>query len=971
MPRSRRPDDAPPAERRRPPRWRRWLFGAAVVFFGSVVAALAGLGWFLSGERYVAVLERELETWLGAEVDIGSSRLSFRRGLGIRFADVAVRDIGAPGQSLTAQRLDLSLDFWALVRGELLFRRIYCLQPSLRLAAPTAETSALPTEQGIPAVPSAAFLAGLFPGPAWSALPPSGAVEAEPTGEGWFSPRLSVRRIVVDRAEIVLTQRYGTPPVVFSNAGLQVAVGERRDVSARFAADLGRQGEMGRLMLDTRSGDRSATQEAAVGETEEVLWRGDVVLENVALRELGEWFDAEWPRASLDFSGSYVTPEAGRTRARGVLDINAAQFPQLDIHKGRVTIDELSWPPPVRVSEGSERPSPVGLFGSSASDMAALVIDGRIETLSGRLAETGADLRLSAGRLRFENGALRASQLAGRYGRSSKLTELRAEWQPRPADSRRPAMLKLTLAGTLNLADDFSSLQKLLAERSDTAAFASSVSADEGHVDVELQAEMPVSGPQGRHSPTVYAATLRWQAADLQLPEWETVVSDVNGLVRVTPQQAVLEDVAFRLGESRGVLNGKIFDPFAASRRGRLHVAVPHARMGDVAALLPDDGPWPSTGRLDGELHARFGPESDGLHTSGRLNLGHARVEIASAFAPLDVVTGQVSWNGAAARVEVADGSLSGNRLSGAAEVRSFDPLDVSITLACEDMDLEPVWRFDTDDPEPDTQVREARPDVHLDARCARVRYGDFSAEDVHLSVHRHARQVDFALAEAGVAEGQIAGTATLRLDSNALSVALRISGADAGPFFAVLGHPTDVVSGTLDARGTLEIAHWGAWNEPADWTGELAVAFRDGVAKRIPILVRLWTALSLQSILSFVLPEIPGEGLGFSSLGGDLTLGQGKLTTDNLSLVGQAVRLDTWGEVRLRDETVDLTTRVIPLRGITSVVEKVPLAGKLVARGADELTALPFEITGSYAAPRVRLSLIEKIIPPPGRGAR
>lgn len=966
MARSRRPDGAPSAEHRRGPRWRRWLVGTAAIVFCLGLGALAGLGWFLSGERYVAVLERELETWLGAEVDIGSSRLSLRRGLGLRFADVAVRDIGAPGQSLTAQRLDLSLDFGALWRGELLFRRIYCLQPSLRLVAPSGETLAPRTAHDVPA-----FLAGLFPGPAWSVLPSGGSVETEPTDESWFSPRLSVRRIVVDRAEIILTRRYGTPPVIFSNAGLQVAVGGRRDVSARFAADLGRQGEMGRLTLDTRSEDRSAAHEAAVGEAEGVGWRGNVVLEDVALRELGEWFDAEWPRASLDFSGSYVTPEAGRTRARGVLDIRAAQFPQLDLHEGRVTIDELSWPHPASTSEGSERPSPVGLFGPSAVDITALVIDGRIETLAGRLAETGADLHLSAGRLRFADGALRASRLAGRYGRSSKLTELRAEWRPRPADSRRPAMLELALAGTLNLADDFPSLQQLLAERSDTATLASSVAAEAGHIDVELQAEMPVSGPQDRHGPTVYAATLRWQAADLRLPEWETVVSDVNGLVRVTPQQAVLEDVAFRLGESRGVLNGEIFDPFAAGRRGRLHVAVPHARMGDVAALLSDDGVWPSTGRLDGELHARFGPDSDGLQTSGRLNLGHARVAIAPAVAPLDVGMGQVSWNGTAARIEVADGSLSGNRLSGSAEVRSFDPLDVSITLTCEDVDLEPVWRFDADDPEPGTQVRETRPDVHLDARCARVRYGDFSAEDVHLSVHRHARQVDFELAEAGVADGQIAGTATLWLDSNALSVAPRVSGADAGPFFALLGHPTDVVSGRLDASGTLEIAHWEAWNEPAEWAGELAVAFRDGVAQRIPILVRLWTALSLQSILSFVLPEIPGEGLGFSSLGGDLMLGQGKLTTDNLSLVGQAVRLDTWGEVRLRDETVDLTTRVIPLRGITSVVEKVPLAGKLVARSADELTALPFEITGSYAAPRVRLSLIEKIIPAPGSVAR
>lgn len=967
MPRSRRPDGAPSAEQRRGPRWRRRLVGAAAVVFGLVLAALAGLGWFLSGERYVAVLERELETWLGAEVEIGSSRLSFRRGLGLRFADVAVHDLGAPGQSVTARRLDLSLDFAALLRGELLFRRIYCLQPRLRLAVPSGET---PDHDGT-AFPSAAFLAGLFPGPAWFALPPGRSVKTEPTDEGWFSPRLSVRRVVVDQAEIILTRRYGTPPVVFSNAGLQVVVGEQRGLSARFAADLGRQGRIGRLTLDTKSKDRPAAHETAAEETEGATWQGEIVLENVALRELGEWFEADWPRASVDFSGNYVTPEEGRIRARGVLDVRAAQFPQLDVRNGRVMIDELSWPHSGRTSDESEPPSPAGLLTPPAAGGVSLVVDGRIKALTGRLVETGADLHLSAGHLRFEDGSVQASQLAGRYGRSSTLAEIRADWQPRSADSRRPATLKLELAGTLSLADDFPSLQQLLAEQSGTAALASSMATEAGHIDVELQAEMPFSGPQDRHGPTVYAATLRWQAANLRLPEWETVVSDVNGLVRVTPQQAVLEDVAFRLGESRGVLNGEIFDPFAAGRRGRLHVAVPHARMGDVAALLPDGGPWPSSGRLDGELRARFGPEFDGLHTGGRLNLGHARVETTPAFAPLDVVTGQVSWNGTEGRVEVADGSLSGNRLSGSAEVRSLDPVDVSITLTCEDVDLEPVLRFDADDPEPDAQDQDIRPDLHLEARCARVRYRNFSADDVRLAVHRHGRQVDFDLAEAGVADGQVAGTATLRLDSNALSVAPRISGVDAGPFFAALGHPTDVVSGTLDASGALEIAHWEAWNEPADWTGALRIAFADGAAKQIPILVRLWTALSLQSILSFALPEIPGDGLGFSSLGGDLTLGQGKLSTDNLSLVGQAVRLDAWGEVRLRDETVELTTRVIPLRGITSVVEKVPLAGKLVARSTDELTALPFEIKGTYAEPRVRLSLLEKLIPPPKGAAR
>lgn len=123
---------------------------------------------------------------------------------------------------------------------------------------------------------------------------------------------------------------------------------------------------------------------------------------------------------------------------------------------------------------------------------------------------------------------------------------------------------------------------------------------------------------------------------------------------------------------------------------------------------------------------------------------------------------------------------------------------------------------------------------------------------------------------------------------------------------------------------------------------------------------MRLWSTLSLQGLLSLQLPSLPSEGLAFSSLTGDFALGKGLAVTHNLSLNSSAVRMDAHGEIDLARGTVDLKTALVPLHGITSSVAKVPLAGELLARGADLLTTLNFRVSGSYDDPSVTPLLVD-----------
>ena len=69
------------------------------------------------------------------------------------------------------------------------------------------------------------------------------------------------------------------------------------------------------------------------------------------------------------------------------------------------------------------------------------------------------------------------------------------------------------------------------------------------------------------------------------------------------------------------------------------------------------------------------------------------------------------------------------------------------------------------------------------------------------------------------------------------------MSQVDTADLFAALGLP---LLGTLDASGNIKIASWEFWNDPEEWDGKLTLSVQDGVARQLPILVRLWTAIRL-----------------------------------------------------------------------------------------------------------------------------
>lgn len=901
--------------------------------------ALVGLllaGWFLSEQRYVAFLEQELERFLRAEVEIASSTLSFRQGVGVQFKTVRVQAYDGTDPLMTAERIDLVLDLKALLRGQLLFRHIFFLKPSVQLAQPTANAE------------STAPIARLFSHQVNPFAQEAEAGETPSDTNLWFSPQLSVHQLVLEDATLVFQQTSTGVPVVFTHARLRIAW-DIGGVWGELSADLGRNGDVGRLTLRSRSPYWEPAPNASPAE-----WRGDIRLQNVAVQELGAWFGTDWPSARADFSGKYAGGANTSTTVSGRLSVREARLSPLTIERGSLDLTDLRWDNPPYASSWLVVAPVAGLLENLAESPASLTFNATLEEMEGRLGKNSFPVRLTSGQLRLQDGQLRASNLKGSYGRASALTELSADWGP--LFSKESPTLGVRLAAQINLAADLDALFSFVS-RKEREAFLPAVHQPSGQADLRLSAQLP-----DRSTRLSYSATVECRSAGMALPEWGLTLSEVNGVVHLTPEEARLQDIRFRVGTSVGSLEGMIEHPFTASQQGRVALSIPQATVRDIAPLLDGSVVDLQSGQISGRLVARFGPQRRSLETEGRIALSQARVDVLSFLEPLDIARGQFSWQGQQGRFVIEQASLSGGSVAGSGKLLSLEPLELRVILECGELDFDSLLIPDAVQPEKRETAEQGK--VRVDVHCDRVRYKTLSATPFRASIDRHDRQVDFRLEEAGISAGHVRGEGTFWLDSSALSFTPQVSQVDAADFFAALGHPTDTLSGILDASGDIEVVNWEFWDDPEEWDGELMLSVQDGIARQLPILVRLWTAISLQSLLSFSLPQLPREGLPFSSLTGDVVVRHGELTTDNLSLVGEAVRLDTQGQVNLRQKTLDLTTDVIPLRGITSVVEKVPLAGRLLAQSTDRLTALPFQVNGPYHDPQVSLQLLRKVVP-------
>jgi uncharacterized protein YhdP len=202
--------------------------------------------------------------------------------------------------------------------------------------------------------------------------------------------------------------------------------------------------------------------------------------------------------------------------------------------------------------------------------------------------------------------------------------------------------------------------------------------------------------------------------------------------------------------------------------------------------------------------------------------------------------------------------------------------------------------------------------------------------------------------------------------------IKLRVDISDAGKILSRSGYPDSL----KDGSGTLESdLRWSGAPDTFDYAKlNGAMNLKVGKGRFLKLndskvgTLKLLGVLSLQSIpkrISLDFTDVLSDGFQFESITGSAQLVNGLLMTSDMKLTGSAAKVTMNGQVDLNRETQNLKVRIMPtisdnvsllsMAVINPVVGVgVLLANKILSDPLDKLVSFDYNVSGSWADPKV-----------------
>ena len=135
---------------------------------------------------------------------------------------------------------------------------------------------------------------------------------------------------------------------------------------------------------------------------------------------------------------------------------------------------------------------------------------------------------------------------------------------------------------------------------------------------------------------------------------------------------------------------------------------------------------------------------------------------------------------------------------------------------------------------------------------------------------------------------------------------------------------------------------------------GDLKLALRDGRIGRFTVTAKMLALLNMAQLVNPKGSDLPGEGMPYQRLTGDIKIARGIAHTENLVLDSRAMKISAVGNVNLAEDTVELTVAVKPFQNVDRILSAVPLAGWLLGGKEKSILVAYYRVTGSLRDPQV-----------------
>ncbi|MBW6510172.1 MAG: AsmA-like C-terminal domain-containing protein [Desulfuromonadales bacterium] len=134
------------------------------------------------------------------------------------------------------------------------------------------------------------------------------------------------------------------------------------------------------------------------------------------------------------------------------------------------------------------------------------------------------------------------------------------------------------------------------------------------------------------------------------------------------------------------------------------------------------------------------------------------------------------------------------------------------------------------------------------------------------------------------------------------------------------------------------------------------------GTLRKFRGLAQIFSLLNVSQIFSGRLPDMDREGMPFTLMEGSVQLSNGLVHSEDLKIISEAMNMSIVGKHNLKDETVDMTLGVMPLRTIDKVVSSIPIAGWILAGEDRAVLTAYFRVEGATGNPSVSAIPVDSI---------
>lgn len=576
-----------------------------------------------------------------------------------------------------------------------------------------------------------------------------------------------------------------------------------------------------------------------------------------------------------------------------------------------------------------------------------------------------------SGRIVLENGALSYRNFQGMYG-LSRLTDI--EGVHKGIFSGRRS-LELRVRGNVDLSQ--------LREQMKAGLFPAHTTKG-----VDLFQEFAGTGRLGLLVRTDFAAPLHYEGQlaveNARLRMADVSLTGVRGGLTFSPKEIRGEKVTALLGGSPLSLRVSLSNYRSDKAAFDVTMDSSGAKAGEALRFfLPQMSPQ-DAGTVRGRLQYRGLLANAGQRSlSGSLELAGVQLPLKLFRQPLKEVRGKVAFDGNSLEFQGMKTQLAGYGLDLSGRWQYGERPQLSFSLNSAEMDLAyllPQKEAGSDDWYDRLRVR-----GRISIGKGRLEGFEFSDLSSDLVVENRVWRLDnFSARSLG---GMVHGTGvfTDAADGLAFSVEPKIQGVPFQGFLKWFDMGTREITGAIHLTGKLESRGATGAERKRNLTGDFKLEIKDGVVRRLQLLVPILSVMDLTRWFSFQVPDLSQTGVRFRSVTGDFQVRKGVYSTQNLLVDSDDLSITGAGRYDGPGDVIDGVLAFRPFPRIGSVVSYVPLIGPGLAAIKDSVMVASFNVQGPVdnaaitPAPLSTLSefffsalkIPQKIITLPGSGKK